>query len=163
MIDFASRPQMAEPEPYTFAAVGNAGDLGGFGAPMQPMRQQQTTSGPLAYPNPYPGVQLSDQPYNGPAFRRQTGQQEVYSMQDLGIPADVPRRPGSAGTGHDTLPGIAGVGAPGSVTSPGPGPGQSAARGNGLSALVGAAGLTGGAVAAAAAAAAGATYRNQRE
>ena len=84
-------------------------------------------------------------------------------MQDLGIPADVPRRPGSAGTGHDTLPGIAGVGAPGSVTSPGPGPGQSAARGNGLSALVGAAGLTGGAVAAAAAAAAGATYRNQRE
>ena len=73
-------------------------------------------------------------------------------MQDLGVPADMPRRPGSAGTGHDTLPGLAGVGTQGSTSSPGPGPG----RNSGLSALVGAAGLAGSIGAAAA-------FRNLRE
>lgn len=114
------------------------------------MRQPQTGA-PLAYPTTqqYP-IQPYDQPYNGGVFGRQVGQQEVYNMQDLGIPADMSRRPGSAGTGHDTLPGIAGVGTQGSASGPVPGPGPG--RDIGFSALVGAAGLAGSAGAAAAAA-----------
>lgn len=120
------------------------------------MRQQQT-GGPLAYPTAqqYP-VQLYDQPYNGGVFGRQVGQQEAYNMQDLSIPAEMPRRPGSAGTGHDTLPGIAGVGAQSNNSGAGAGAGDS--RNTAFSALVGAAGLAGSAGAAAAAA-----FRSRRE
>ena len=139
-IDVSSGPQLAEHDPYSYAAAGVVGGgPGAFGAPAQPMRQQQPNT-MLAYPTAqqYP-VQSYDQPYNGGIFGRQGGQLEAYNMQDLSIPADMPRRPGSAGTGHDTLPGIAGVGAPGSTPGPGPGPGPG--RNTGLSALVGAAGL----------------------
>lgn len=149
----ASGPQNAEHDPYVYAAAGVVGSgPGGFGAPAQPMRQPQT-GGPLAYPTAqqYP-VQLFDQPHNGGVFGRQAGPQETYTLRDLGIPGDMARRPGSAGTGHDTLPGIAGVGTQGSVPSPGP------SRNSGFSALVGAAGLAGNA-----GAGAGAAYRNQRE
>jgi hypothetical protein len=122
------------------------------------MRQQQTGP-PLAYPTAqqYP-VQLYDQPYNGGVFGRQLGQQETYNMQDLSVPTDMPRRPGSAGTGADTLPGIAGVGTQGSTSGAGAGAGVGAGGNTGLSALVGAAGLTGSAGAAAAA-----SFHNRRE
>ena len=89
-------------------------------------------------------------------------------MQDLAIPLEMPRRPGSAGTGHDTLPGIAGVGTQGNISGSGSGAGSGAGSGtgagagdsrtSGFSALVGAAGLAGSAGAAAAAA-----FRNRRE
>ncbi len=83
-------------------------------------------------------------------------------MQDLAIPLEMPRRPGSAGTGHDTLPGIAGVGTQGNISGSGSGSGSGASAGDsrntGFSALVGAAGLAGSAGAAAAAA-----FRNRRE
>jgi len=130
----ASGPQMAEHDPYVYAAAGVVGSgPGGFGAPVQPMRQQQT-GGPLAYPTAqqYP-VQPFDQSYD--VFGRQAGHQEVYNLQDIGIPAGMSRRPGTSGTGHDTLPGIAGVGTQGSVS------GNGAGRNNGIAALVGAAGL----------------------
>jgi hypothetical protein len=148
---------MVEHDPYVYAATGVVGGgPGGFGASAQPMHQQQT-GGPLAFPTaqPYP-TQSYNQPYNGGVFGRQAGQQEAYNMQELGVPADLPLRPGSSGTGHDTLPGIAGVGSRGSVTGPGPGPGPGPGGNTAFSALVGAAGLVGGAGAAAA-------YRNQRE
>ena len=87
-------------------------------------------------------------------------------MQDLAIPLEMPRRPGSAGTGHDTLPGIAGVGTQSNISGSGAGSGAGAGAGagagdsrtSGFSALVGAAGLAGSAGAAAAAA-----FRNRRE
>jgi hypothetical protein len=142
---------MPEHDPYVYAAAGIiGGGPGGFGAQGQPMHQQPT-GGPLAYPTTqqFP-IQPYEQPYNGGVFGRQGGQQEAYNMQDLGIPADMPRRPGSSGTGNDTLPGIAGVGTQGSGSGAG-------SRNSGFSALVGAAGLTGGAAAAAAA------FRNRRE
>lgn len=144
---------MAEHDPYGYAAAGVVGSgPGAFGAPPQPMRQQQT-GGPLAYPTAqqYP-VQPFDQPHTGGVFGRQVGHQEVYTLQDFGIPADIPRRPGSASTGHGSLPGIAGVGTQGSVSGASAGAGRS----NGMAALVGAAGLAGSAGAAAA-------YRNQRK
>ena len=81
-------------------------------------------------------------------------------MQDLAIPAEMPRRPGSAGTGHDTLPGIAGVGAQSNNSGAGAGAGAGAgdSRNTAFSALVGAAGLAGSVGAAAATA-----FRNRRE
>lgn len=153
---------MPEHDPYTYAATGIVGGAptGFGGAATQPMRQQQT-GGPLAYPTAqqYP-VQLYDQPYNGGVFGRQVGQQEAYNMQDLAIPAEMPRRPGSAGTGHDTLPGIAGVGAQSNNSGAGAGASAGAgdSRSTAFSALVGAAGLAGSVGAAAATA-----FRNRRE
>src|SRR5258708_31316999 len=98
---------MTEHDPYGYVApgiVGGGRGPGGFGAPAHPMRKQQT-SGPIAYPSAQQyASQPYNQPYNGGIFGHQSGQ-EAYNMQDLGNPTDLPPRPGSAGTGHGTLPG----------------------------------------------------------
>jgi hypothetical protein len=152
---------MAEHDPYVFAATGVVGGRpGAFGAPAQPPMHQQQTGAPLAYPTLPPQqlqhapVEPYDQPYNGGVFGRQGPPGEAYTMQALGHPLDgPPRRPGSAGTGHDTLPGIAGVGSAGGGSGSGGADPGAGPPNQGFASLAAAAGLAG----------AAAAYRNQRE